>query len=86
MRLREPITYSFIIRILIEPPAEDSPEMYWQGQITHVPSGEQAYFRNLDTVAQFVSSYIEDSGARQHSVGRLQHWFRQLTRCGRRGR
>src|SRR5688500_16062555 len=71
MRLSEPVIFSFVIRIVIEQPKQEWERVRWQGQITHIPSGEQAYFRNLDAIAVFVASYLDGGDASQISSSRF---------------
>lgn len=46
-------TQSFIVRIWHEAAGEGK-ALVWRGSVTHVGSGKRAYFRNLNSLKQFV--------------------------------
>ena len=54
---------SFVIRIWIEEPGDESSSALWRGHITHVLSGKRRYFQDLDVVATFVTQYLAEMGA-----------------------
>jgi hypothetical protein len=54
---------SFVIRIWIEEPGDELSNALWRGHITHVLSGKQRYFQELDAIATFISHYLAEMGA-----------------------
>jgi hypothetical protein len=72
MDLPEPFSHSFIVKIWIEERAVADSMALWRGHITHVPSGERAYFQDLAGVAAFIAPYLEELGASQ-----LVRWWEQ---------
>jgi hypothetical protein len=46
------IAATFIVRLWTEHGPGQAPQ--WRGQVEHVQSGEQAYFRNLDHMLDFI--------------------------------
>ena len=59
MQLFETSTESFIVKIWTE--EEQNPHA-WQGQITHVLSGEKQHFNSLDEIEQFMLPYLQEIG------------------------
>ncbi len=53
---------SFVIRIWIEEPGDESSSMLWRGHITHVLSGKRRYFQDLDAIAAFITLHLEEMG------------------------
>ncbi len=56
--------HSFIIKLRFEKAPGEAGPTNWYGYITHVPSGEQSYLRDLDGVAAFIMPYLEERGVR----------------------
>lgn len=54
--------YSFIVKIWLEESAEGTEQAAWRGHITHVPSGERRYLRDLDEIAAFIVPYLKEMG------------------------
>lgn len=46
------IAATFIVRLWTEHGAGHAPQ--WRGQVAHVQTGEQAYFRELDKMLDFI--------------------------------
>ncbi|MCB0061851.1 MAG: hypothetical protein KDE19_07045, partial [Caldilineaceae bacterium] len=55
---------SFVIRIWIEEPGDESSGTTWRGHITHVLSGKRHYFQELDAIATILSPYLQRKGVR----------------------
>ena len=60
MDLLETTTHSFVIKIWLEETIEEAEEAVWRGRITHVPSGENRYVKELDEIVQCVALRISD--------------------------
>ena len=56
--------HSFVIRIWLEEPAEETGQELWRGHITHVVSGNRAYFQDLDGIISFLIPYLGQMGVR----------------------
>lgn len=75
MDLLESHTHSFIVKIWLEETAEEAGRATWRGHITHVPSGERRYLKDLDGIAAFVVPYLEGMGVKPKVHWRLRRWL-----------
>ena len=66
---------SFILKVWIEETADDGRRASWRGHITHVPSRQRRYLRDLDAIAAFVAPYLERKGVRLGLVRRLRYQY-----------
>ncbi len=77
-------THSFIVKIWREQTGAGADQVTWRGHITHVPSGERAYLKNLDDIADFIAPYLERIGVQLELNWRMRRWLNrwkhQLTR------
>jgi hypothetical protein len=55
--------HSFIVKVWLEKDATNSGKT-WRGHITHVPSGEKRYLKNLGEIAIFIEPYLRAMGIR----------------------
>ena len=62
MDLFEANTHPFIVKIWIEETAEEAGQATWRGHITHVPTGERRYLKDLDDITAFIAPYLEKMG------------------------
>jgi ribosomal protein L39E len=62
--LSEPKVHSFIVKLRLEKALREAGPTTWHGYITHVPSGEQSYLRDLDGIAAFITPYLEAEGVK----------------------
>lgn len=76
MDLFESHTNSFIIKIWLEESAGEEGAK-WRGKITHVPSGEKAYFLKLSEICLFILPYLKAMGVRTPWRYKLRQWLRQ---------
>ena len=74
----EATTYPFIVKIWFEETPAETGRAIWRGHITHVPSGEKRYLRDLDDITDFISPYLEGMGVKIGIGRRLCRW---LIRC-----
>ena len=76
----EPDSQSFIVKVW----AEDSPGQadrgVWHGHITHVPSHERRYLKNLDEIEDFIAPHLEEMGVKLGICWRMRRWLRRLMR------
>jgi hypothetical protein len=75
MDLLEFNTHSFIVKIWLEEPAEGNRRATWRGHITHVPSGERRYLKNLWQIAAFIAPYLMAMGVKLNLYLRIQEWL-----------
>jgi hypothetical protein len=66
MDLPELYTHSFIVRIWLEEAAQGASQAVWRGHITHVPSGERCYIKELNDIRDFIMPYLEQMGVKFH--------------------
>jgi hypothetical protein len=60
--------FSVIVKIWVE----DSGQTTWHGRVTHVPSGEQRYVRDLDEIGLFVGQFLEQFQVRLGACWRIR--------------
>jgi hypothetical protein len=73
----EECTHSFIIKVWLEETAEESGRATWRGHITHVPSGERRYVKDLDDITYFIAPYLERIGMKMEIRWRVGRWLKQ---------
>jgi hypothetical protein len=73
--LNEIRTHSFIIKIWLEESTAEAGQAVWRGHITHVPSGERRYLKNLDQMRAFIVPYLERMGIKFKKRHPLWPWF-----------
>ncbi|HSE25177.1 MAG TPA: hypothetical protein VLB68_26185 [Pyrinomonadaceae bacterium] len=56
--------HSFIVKVWIEEDATKNSGRLWHGTITHVPSGERRYLKNLGEITAFIEPYLKAMGIR----------------------
>jgi hypothetical protein len=77
MDIYESGEHRFIVEVCLEETAEEAGQATWHGRITHVPSGNQRYMRDLDDVTEFILPYLLSMGAKP---GRRWHARRRPIR------
>jgi len=56
------ITHSFIVTVWLEETPSRTSAGLWRGRITHVPSGENRYFQELNGINNFIQPYLSVAG------------------------
>jgi hypothetical protein len=74
----ESAAQSFIVRVWVEERAQEGGQSTWRGHITHVPSGERRYLKNLDEIGDSISPYLEAMGVKLGVRWRMRCWLRHL--------
>ena len=74
----EPDSQSFIVKVWVEERADEAGQGVWRGHITHVPSGERRYLKNLDEIGDFIAPYLESMGVRFGMRWRVKRWLKRL--------
>ena len=77
-RLFEDNTHSFIVRIWLEKTTEQADQGTWRGHITHLPSGEQCYIKDLDELSDFVATYLKEMGVKTGGRRWVKDYLRRL--------
>lgn len=57
----KPEAQSFIIKVWVEDGNGEADQGVWRGHITHVPSYERRYLKNLDEIEDFIAPHHEGS-------------------------
>jgi hypothetical protein len=76
----ESTLHSFIVKLWLEDAGDEVGTVIWHGHITHVPSGERRYLRDLDSILSFVKSYISVNGADVVPDRTLRGWLKSWMR------
>lgn len=76
----ESTTQSFIVKIWVEESAREDGQGVWHGHITHVPTGQRRYLKNLSEIEDFIAPYLEDMGARPGVRWRMRCWFKRVVK------
>jgi hypothetical protein len=79
----EPEAHSFVIKLWIEEPREGGGVAVWRGHVTHVPSGERRYLKELADILDFIDPYLGGASAPH---GRRRGLWGRLKRFGTRHR
>ncbi len=74
--MSEPDVQSFIIKLWTEESAERRQAATWRGYITHVPSGERRYLKELGDITAFITPYLEAVGVRTGVWRRVGRWLK----------
>ena len=80
MDLVEPDTQSFIVKIWVEESAEDVSRGVWHGHITHIPSHQRRYLKDLSEIQDFIAPHLEEMGVKVGKRWRLSGWLQRLVR------
>lgn len=76
--LEESSAQSFIVRVWVEERAAEGGKGVWRGHITHVPSYERRYLKNLGEIEDFIAPYLEHMGVKLGMRWRLRRWLKRL--------
>jgi len=80
----ESASLAFIVRIWLEETVQETGTATWRGHITHVPSGERRYLKDLQEIVAFIAPYLQRMGVqipRRWELSRpLQGWRVRLWR------
>jgi hypothetical protein len=74
----EPDAQSFIVKVWVEDSAEADGHGVWHGHITHIPSHERRYLKNLDEIPDFIAPHLEAMGVKLGMRWRLRCWLKRL--------
>jgi hypothetical protein len=74
----EPDAHSFIVKVWVEERAQEGGRGTWRGHITHVPSGERRYLKNLDEIGNFIAPHLERMGVKLGMRWRIRRSLKRL--------
>lgn len=69
---------SFIVKVWVEDSAGETGRGVWHGHITHVPSHERRYLKNLDEIEDFIAPHLEEMGIKLGVRWRVRRWLKHL--------
>lgn len=67
--------HSFVIRFWLEAIDEQSEKGIWRGHITHVASGERRYLKDIGSITDFITPYLEGWEVKFGIGWRLRRWL-----------
>jgi hypothetical protein len=76
-----PEIQSFIIKLWMDGPLDESGQGQWRGRITHVPSGTRRYLKSINDILIFIRSYLDSMSPAQEKpqwIGRGRRLWRRL--------
>ncbi len=76
--LEDSNSQSFIVKVWVEDSAVEGSQGVWHGHITHVPSHERRYLKNLGEIEDFIAPHLEAMGVKLGVRWRLRRWLEQL--------
>jgi hypothetical protein len=76
--LEEPNAQSFIVKVWVEDSAGKGGRGVWHGHITHVPSHERRYLKNLGEIEDFIAPHLEEMGVKLGVRWRVRRWFERM--------
>ena len=68
-------TQSFIVRVLVEEPADGISRGIWRSHINHVHIGRRHYLKNLCEIESFVAPYVEKIRMKLGMRWHMRHWL-----------
>ena len=68
-------THSFIVKIWLEETFEETGRARWRGHITHVPSLERRYLKDLSDITTFILPYLESMKIRSGIRWKVWKWL-----------
>jgi hypothetical protein len=74
----EPNAQSFIVKVWVEDSAEKTGRGVWHGHITHVPSHQRRYLKNLGEIEDFIAPHLEEMGVKLGMRWRVRRWFKRV--------
>ena len=66
--------HSFIVKLWLEDQGEQKDGSTWHGYVTHVPSGERRYLKELQDIVAFIKSYMGNSDTT--FVSQVRRWWK----------
>ena len=74
----EPDAQSFIVKVWVEERAAEGGKGMWRGHITHVPSGERRYLKNLGEIEDLIAPHLEAMGVKLGMRWHMRRWLKRL--------
>ena len=73
----EPDTHSFVVKLWLDPPEGEPEDTRWQGEITHVASGQRYRFGRLRELDHFLRPFLDTLGIKRPFFWRIVLWMSQ---------
>jgi hypothetical protein len=80
----ESTTQSFIVKVWAEESVRKDGQGVWHGHITHVPTGQRRYLKNLSEIQDFIAPHLEEMGVKLGLRWRVRRWFKHVIKRGNR--
>lgn len=77
----EPHIHSFIVKLWLEETIEETGQTLWRGHITHVPSGERRYLKDLEEIAAFIIPHLKDRSETEMSECQDNEFRKEAFQC-----
>ena len=74
-------THPFVVKVWLEETAAESGLATWRGHITHVPTGERHYLRDLGEIVAFITPYLERMGVRTRRRSAVARFLERVRSC-----
>jgi len=71
----EPKAESFIVKLWLQEPSDETGRPVWHGHITHVPDGERRYMRRLSDIKDFIEQCLGHTDVKRGRAFRLRAWL-----------
>jgi hypothetical protein len=76
MGMAESNVHSFIVKLWLEDEVQRKGASGWHGHITHVPSGERRYLKELQDIVAFIKPYVGDD-VDTTLVSQVRRWWKR---------
>jgi hypothetical protein len=72
----QPKTHSFIVKVWLDETDHEPRRRRWRGRVTHIPSGHDCHFVELNEIAFFIIPYLQQLGIKPGWLWRVRQWLR----------
>lgn len=69
--------HSFIVKLWLDDAEQRKGKGGWHGYVTHVPSGERRYLKELQDIVFFIRSYVGDIDG--SFISHVRRWLKSGT-------
>jgi hypothetical protein len=75
---QESACQSFIVKVWSEGADGKGKSLGWRSHITHVPSGERRYTKDLSEISSVIEAYLKDAGTLVTRESWVVRWLKRL--------